>query len=202
MGVSQQEFHMWLVLHWAWKGRERKARTIPMPELVCRVRTELSTVSGLLLLPLLSPISQQNCHPIATALWDCVSGTNDTYSHTCSELCRDCPRCWGLLENSTLAMTLLLVWFLVPILVFLNSETVQKKLVNTFCSARTAKSKGLAQQMKSEYELLPYWLLNTLYSVCMSISVYTSCCMSYEKTSQLVSKGSVILVLLSIIILA
>lgn len=56
---------MWLVLHWAWEGRKHRARTTPMPELVCRVRTKLSSVPGLLLLPLLSPTSQQTCHPTA-----------------------------------------------------------------------------------------------------------------------------------------
>ena len=149
---------MWLVLRWAWEGREHRARTIPMPELVCRVRTELSTVPGLLLLPLLSPISQQNCHPTATALWDCVPGTNGTRSHTCSELCGKtvlaAEVCWR--TEVLWPCLLLLVRFLVPVLGFLNPETVQKQLVDPFCSARTAKSKGLAQQMKSEYELLPY----------------------------------------------
>lgn len=86
MGVSQQEFRMWLVLHWAWEGRERRARTIPMPGLVCRVRTARSIVPGLLLPPLLSPISQQARHP--AAFRDCVPGTNGTCSHTCFELCR------------------------------------------------------------------------------------------------------------------
>lgn len=65
MAVSQQEFRMWLVLRWAWEGRERRARTIPMPGLVCSVSTARSTVPGLLLPPLPSPISQQACHPSA-----------------------------------------------------------------------------------------------------------------------------------------
>lgn len=149
---------MWLVLRWAWEGREHRARTIPMPELVCRVRTELSTVPGLLLLPLLSPISQQTCHPTGTALRDFMPSTNGTCSHTCSDLRQKtvlaAEVCWR--PEVLWPCLLLLVQFLVPVLGLLNPETVQKLLVDPFCSARTAKGKGLAQQMKSEYELLPY----------------------------------------------
>lgn len=142
---------MWLVLCWAWEGRKHRARTIPMPELVCRVKTELSTMPGLLLLPLLSPISQQNCHPPATALWDCMPGTNGTCSHTCSELCGKTVQaaevCWR--TEVVWLCRLLLVQFLLPFLVFLNNETVQKQQIDPFCSSRTSKSEGLAQQMKS-----------------------------------------------------
>lgn len=128
MDVSQQKFHMWLVLHWAWEGREHRARTILMPELACRVRTELSTVPGLLLLPLLSPISHQTCHATATALQDSVPGRNGTCSHTCSELCRKtvlaAEASWRT-EVLWLCL-LLLIQFLVPVLGFLNPESVQK----------------------------------------------------------------------------
>lgn len=81
-----------------------------------------------------------------------------TYSHTCSELrgrtVRAAEVCWRT-EVLWLCL-LLLVQFLLPVLVFLNNKTVQKQLVDPFCSSRTSKSKGLAQQLKSEHKLLLY----------------------------------------------
>lgn len=135
------------------EGQRAQSQDYTDARAACRVRTQLRTVPGLLLLPLLSPISQQTCHPTATALQDCVPGTKGTCSHTCSELCRKtvlvAEVCWRT-EVLWLCL-LLLVQFLAPVLGFLNPEIVQKLLVDPFCSAGTAKSKGLAQQMKSEY---------------------------------------------------
>lgn len=63
-------------------------RTVLMPELGCRVRTELSTMLGLLLLPFLSSISQENCHLTVTAFYKWP-----LFPHLLRPVWKHCPRC-------------------------------------------------------------------------------------------------------------
>lgn len=99
----------------------------------------------------ISPYSQQT-RPTAQHL-DCVPGTNAlTPAPSCAEsrvLATEV--CW----RAEVVWLCLLVRFHTPVLGSLNLETIQKMLVQKLCPAWIAKGKWFAQQMKSEYELLP-----------------------------------------------
>lgn len=70
--------------------RAQSQRTVLMPELASvqsvRVRTELSTIPGLLQLPFLSSISQQNCHLTVMALYLAQMASVPTPAQTCAEI--------------------------------------------------------------------------------------------------------------------
>lgn len=74
-----------VVLGMAGQGAQGQ-RTVVMPELGCRVRTELSAVPGFLLLPFPSFISQQNCHLTVTALYLAQMASVPTPAQTCVEI--------------------------------------------------------------------------------------------------------------------
>lgn len=63
--------------------RAQSQRTVLMPELGCRVRTELSTMPGLLRLPFLFYFPAK----LSSYSHSTLPGTNGICSHTCSNLC-------------------------------------------------------------------------------------------------------------------
>lgn len=145
MGVSQQELHMRPASCQAWEGRARRARTAPTPALLCS-----------------RGCAQHHTRPPAPHSGS-QSPANLSYG-LAAEVCWRAEVLWPFLLFS--------VQFHVPVLGYLNPETVQKPLVQKLCPARIAKGKGLAQQMKSECELLPYCLVNTIFCLQEPIGVY------------------------------
>lgn len=114
MSVSQQEFHMWLVLRWAWEGREHRARTIPMPESQdytnARAGVQSQDWAQHCARPPAAPSSLFHFPANLSSYSHGTPGFHawhkwHMFPHLLWPVPKDCPSCWGLLEDrSTLAV--------------------------------------------------------------------------------------------------